>query len=191
MVTHPTAVVADDATVGAGLEIAAFCVLGVDGEGEPLVIDGSGILRSHTVIYRGVRIGDQFQTGHGVLVRDRTTIGTNVSIGSHTIIEHSVMIENNARVHSNCFIPELSILREGAWVGPGVVVTNARYPNRPDTKAKLEGVIIGSGAVIGAGAVLLPGVVIGDGALVGAGAVVISDVASGATVVGNPARVTG
>ena len=45
------------------------------------------------------------------------------------------------------------------------------------------------GAKIGANATLLPGVIIGKGALVGAGAVVTKDVPEGAVVAGNPARV--
>ena len=74
------------------------------------------------------------------------------------------------------------------WLGPGVIVTNARYPNRADTKDNLTGVRFGPGATVGAGVVLLPGISIGAGALVGAGAVVVHDVAAGATIVGNPGR---
>ena len=44
-------------------------------------------------------------------------------------------------------------------------------------------------ARIGANVTILPGVVIGEGALVGAGSVVVDDVPPGAVVVGNPARV--
>jgi acetyltransferase-like isoleucine patch superfamily enzyme len=44
-------------------------------------------------------------------------------------------------------------------------------------------------ARIGAHATLLPGVVVGRGALVGAGSVVTKDVPDNAVVVGNPARV--
>lgn len=45
------------------------------------------------------------------------------------------------------------------------------------------------GASIGAGAVIRCGVTIGEWAMVGCGAVVLDDVPSGATVVGNPARI--
>ncbi len=47
---------------------------------------------------------------------------------------------------------------------------------------------IGANVWIGGGAIILPGVTIGDDAIVGAGSVVTRDVAAGATVVGNPAR---
>jgi acetyltransferase-like isoleucine patch superfamily enzyme len=46
-----------------------------------------------------------------------------------------------------------------------------------------------SGSKIGAHATLLPGVIVGHGALVGAGAVVVRDVPDGKVVVGNPARI--
>jgi acetyltransferase-like isoleucine patch superfamily enzyme len=42
---------------------------------------------------------------------------------------------------------------------------------------------------VGAGAVIRQGIQIGDGAVVGAGAVVVKDVPPGVTVVGVPARV--
>ena len=51
-----------------------------------------------------------------------------------------------------------------------------------------EAPVVRAGARIGAHALLLPGVVVGKGALVGAGAVVTRDVPDGSIVVGNPAR---
>ena len=50
---------------------------------------------------------------------------------------------------------------------------------------------VGRRAYIGAHALILPGVRIGDDAIVGAGSVVREDVAAGAIVAGNPARVVG
>jgi acetyltransferase-like isoleucine patch superfamily enzyme len=189
-VIHATAIVADDARLAADVQVGPLCVLGIDGPDGigPLEIAAATTVRSHAVIYRDVTVGTGSHVGHGALVREATRIGAHVSIGSHSIVEHHVSIADHVRLHSRCFVPEHSVLQEGCWLGPGVIVTNARYPNRSDTKDRLEGVVVEKGAVIGAGAVLLPGITIGTGALVGAGAVVVRDVEPGRTVVGNPAR---
>ena len=96
------------------------------------------------------------------------------------------MIGHDVRIHSRCFLPRHTVIGAGAWIGPNVIFCNDKYPN---TNGERVGVIVEPGAVIGAGAVILPGVTIGQGAFVGAGAVVTRDVAPGVTVVGNPARV--
>ncbi|MGE3540964.1 MAG: DapH/DapD/GlmU-related protein [Candidatus Tectimicrobiota bacterium] len=182
--------------LGPGAELGDYVLLGVPprhhASGDLETHIGAGaVIRSHTVIYAGNVIGRNFQSGHGVLIRELNDIGDDVSVGSHTVVEHHVRLGDGVRIHSNAFIPEFSIVEAGAWIGPHVVLTNARYPNRPDTKAQLQGPQVLQGARIGANATLLPGVVIGRYALVGAGAVVLHDVTDGAIVVGNPARVVG
>ena len=179
--------------VGTGTEVHDFCVLGQPARGraagqDPLEIGPDGVIRSHTVIYAGTRIGARVQTGHGVLIREYTEIGDDCSIGTGSVIEFSVRIGNRVRLHSQCFVPEHSILEDDCWLGPRVVLTNARFPASRHAKAHLEGVRICRFAKIGANATLLPGVVIGLGAVVGAGAVVTRDVAPDMVVVGNPAR---
>jgi acetyltransferase-like isoleucine patch superfamily enzyme len=145
-------------------------------------------VRSHSVVYDGNRIGDRFQTGHGVLVREDNIIGDDVSIGSGSVVEHHVRIGSGVRLHSNVFVPEFSVLEDNCWIGPNVVVTNAKYPQSPRCRDELVGAHIESGAKIGANVTLLPGVRIGRDALIGAGSVVTKDVPPGAVVVGNPAR---
>ncbi len=180
--------------LGAQAEVGDFVILGMPPRGkEPGALEtrigDQAVIRSHTIIYAGNTVGQRFQTGHAVMIRELNTIGDDVSVGTHTIIEHHVQIAHRVRVHSNAFIPEYSILEEGAWVGPGVVFTNAQYPLSPDAKANLKGPRLLAGAKVGAHATLLPGVVIGRHALVGAGSVVVRDVADYQVVVGNPARV--
>ncbi len=152
-------------------------------------VGADSCVRSHTVIYAGNVIGSRFQTGHGALIRESNQIGDDVSIGSHSVVEHHVQIRSHARIHSNAFVPEYSVLEEYAWVGPNVVLTNARYPRSRDVKSQLVGAHIKFHAKIGANTTLLPGVVIGRYALVGAGSVVVHDVPDYKVVAGNPARI--
>jgi len=174
--------------------VEEYCILGVPprgkDEGDLRTVIGAGAhVRSHTVIYAGNTIGKNFQTGNKVNIRELNQIGDDVSIGTLSVIEHHVTIGDKVRIHTQVFIPEYSVIEEGAWIGPHVVLTNAKYPHSPDAKSNLVGPTVKKGAKIGANATILPGVVIGEYALVGAGSVVVDDVPDKAVVVGNPARV--
>jgi len=180
--------------LGEAVELGDFVVIGQPAKGQregdvETVIGAGSIIRSHTVIYAGARLGENCQTGHGALIREHTTLGDEVSIGSHTVVEHHVTIGNGVRIHSQAFVPEFSVLENHCWVGPNAVLTNARYPLSDGVKEELIGPTLREEAIVGANATLLPGVVIGRRALVGAGAVVTEDVRVGAVVVGNPARI--
>jgi acetyltransferase-like isoleucine patch superfamily enzyme len=188
----PLSVVAADSVLGAGVRIDPFCVIGQDPpDTDPVVIGPGSIVRSHSVLYRGSRFGARFHAAHGAQVREHARFGDDVSIGSHAVIQHSVHLGDGVRIHTGTTLGEYTVVEDGGWVGPYVIATNSRRPNQPNSKDDLEPVRIGAGAIIGAAVILLPGVVVGEGAFVGAGAVVRKDVAPGATVVGNPARVVG
>ncbi len=187
-----TAIIFPNVTLGANTIVEDFCVIGAPFSGyrdQATIIGHNAVIRSHTVIYAGNHIGDNFRTGNKANIRELNRIGNNVSIGTLSVIEHHVIIEDDVRIHTHAFIPEFTVLEKRSWVGPNVVITNARYPNSPTTKSELKGVRIKQGAKIGANATILPGVIIGNSALVGAGSVVVHDVPDGMIVVGNPCRV--
>jgi len=189
-----TFIVRANVNLGVRTVVEDFCILGALPRGFEdgalaTVIGRDAVIRSHTVIYAGNVIGDHFQTGNKVNIRESNRIGHHVSVGTLSVIEHHVEIGDNVRIHTQAFIPEYSVLEDGCWIGPNVVFTNAKYPLAPGVKNQLAGPVIRRGAKIGANVTLLPGVVIGEHSLVGAGSVVVRDVPPHAVVVGNPARV--
>jgi len=194
MNANKTSKIYENVEIGEGATIGDFVIIG-----EPLrgmkpgelrtIIGKNATIRSHTVIYAGNVIGNGFQTGHHVMIREENKIGDNVSIGTSSVVEHHVCIEDGVRIHSQAFIPEETTLEAGCWIGPNVVITNARYPLSPGVKSTLRGATVRKNAKIGANATLLPGIIIGENALIGAGSVVAKDVPAGKVVVGNPAQV--
>lgn len=159
------------------------------GEFETIIGDNA-VIRSHVVIYAGNLIGHNFQAGNKANIRELNEIGDDVSVGTLSVVEHHVTIGRGTRIHTNVFVPEYTTIEDECWLGPHVVITNAKYPCSPNAKRELKGAYIQSRAIIGANSTLLPGIIIGRRALVGAGSVVTRDVPDEAVVIGNPARQT-
>lgn len=186
-------IIRDNVTIKAGSVIGARCILGeylVDFYSDrinkihQLVIGKNSLIRSETIIYGGSMIGDNFQTGHRVTIRENSVIGNNVRIGTLSDIQGDCNIGNYVNMHSNVHIGMKSVIKDFVWIFPYVVLTND--PNPPSES--LLGVTIDEFAVIATGSVVLPGKHIGKDALVGAGAIVTKDVAPMKVVVGNPAK---
>ncbi len=186
-----TSVIYPNVKIGENAEIQDFCIIGspfIGYKNEETIIGKNAIIRSHTVIYAGNKIGDNFQTGNKANIRELNVIGNNVSIGTLSVIEHHIIIEDDVRIHSQAFVPEYSHLKKSCWLGPNVVLTNAKFPKHPDAKEELQGPVIEENAKIGANATILPGIIVGKNSLVGAGSVVTADVPDNAIVAGVPSK---
>lgn len=177
---------------GANPVIGDYVSLGVCPSGKTLgklIVGDNAIIRSHSVIYAGTKIGNDFQTGHGVLIREGNIIGDNVSIGSHTAIERGNQIGGATRIHSNCFIPEFVIIEEKVWIGPCVTILNILHPPCPRFEDCAKSVHIKKNAKIGGNVTIGPRVTIGENSLIGMGSVVTADIPDNVLAFGNPARV--
>ena len=108
------------------------------------------------------------------IVGPETTLAGGVLVMGGAHISSSVTVEAHAQVHYNATVGHDTKLETCSAVFPGANVAGA--------------VVVGEGATIGSGAIVLQGRRIGPGATVGAGAVVTADVEAGAVVVGVPAR---
>ena len=187
------AVLKENVTVGANSFIGSGCILGEfladffedkENKKHPLVIGDNAVIRSGTIIYGDTRIGNDFQTGHRVTIREKTTIGNFVSIGTISDIQGDCSLGNYVRLHSNVHLGQKTILHDYVWVFPYTVTTNDPAP----PSDILHGVEVFEYAVICTGSVILPGLKIGKDSIVGAGSIVTKDVETGMAVVGNPAK---
>lgn len=180
--------------IGEGVVLEPPLVLGKPPRGrEPgelkLVIGAGSVIRPFTTIYAGSTLGENVQTGQCVSIREDNEIGAGASIGTGAVLEFGNRIGARSRIHSGCFL-EMTVIEEDVFIGPRVVFTDDPHPmGCPRYKECLGGVTVRALAKIGANCTLLPGVVVGRGALVGAGSVVTKDVPEGMVAAGNPARV--
>jgi len=202
MKANKNVIIYEPTQIGKDPIIEDFVILGKPPTGAKnnktkLVIGDFPVIRSGTIVYTGSIIGNNFQTGDNARIREKNRIGNYVSVGSGSIIERECEIMDSVRIHSDCFIPEYTLIKDNAWIGPGVIMTNVLHPPCPAFKKHApitgkkccHGPIVDKNAVIGAGAVILPGIVVGENSLVGAGSVVTKDVPPDYLVAGNPAKV--
>jgi acetyltransferase-like isoleucine patch superfamily enzyme len=172
-------------TIGRGTTVQENVILGSAEDGE-LSVGKDSIVRSGTVIYSGVKIGNNFRSGHNALIRENTKIGDNVLVGTNAVIDGDCVIGNNVSIQTGAYVTRYTTIEDGAFLGPFCVTTNDKYMKYG---AALKGPVIKQGARIGANSTIMPGITIGEGVIVGAGSVVTRDVLPCKVVAGVPARV--
>ena len=115
-----------------------------------------------TLVHPSVTCGAVSVFGAGTVVCAGVTISTNVRLGHH------VHINPNATIGHDTVIDDYVSINPLAGISGDCVIE--------------------SGVLVGAGAIVLNGLRVGQGATLGGAACAISDVLSGTTVVGVPAR---
>jgi acetyltransferase-like isoleucine patch superfamily enzyme len=150
----------------------------------PTVLGEGSTVRHGSILYADVRAGDEFVTGHGVLVREDSSFGDDVVVGTDTVIDGRVEVGSHVSIQTGVYVPPESTIGDNVFLGPRAVLTNDAYPVRQEEQ--LEGPTIEDGVSIGANATILPGVTVGKGSFVAAGAVVDRDVPPDTLAMGVP-----
>lgn len=180
----------DNVVIGDNVCIDSYCELGVskiNPDSEPLIIGPNSRIRSHSIFYAGSSFGSGLTTGHSVIVRENIQAGVNLRIGTLADLQGHTNIGDYVTIHSNAHIGQHSRIGNYVWIYPYVVLTND--PTPPSNF--LKGPTIEDWVVVATSSVILPGILIGSGALVGAMSLVSKNVESNTVVVGAPARERG
>ena len=188
---HPTAMVAQGATIGEGVRIGPWCDIGPD-----VVIESGAQLLSHVVVAGHTRIGAEvvlypFCTV-GLPPQDlkyrgeptRCEIGPRTQVREHCTIHRGTVTGTGiTRVGADCLLMAVVHVAHDCDLGNNVIVAN---------NAVMGGhVRIGDHAVIGGAAALHQFVRIGRAAMVGGVSGVEADVIPFGSVIGNRARLAG
>ncbi|TMF34304.1 MAG: N-acetyltransferase [Chloroflexi bacterium] len=144
-------------------------------------------------------IGAGTKVWHQAQVREGARIGRQCILGKGSYVDKDVTIGDFCKLQNGVCVFHGFNVEAGVFLGPGVMLLNDKHPRainpdgspKADTDWDVSQGLIGYGAAVGGGAVVLPGVNVGRMALVGAGAVVTRDVPERAIVAGNPARLRG
>lgn len=189
---HPTAVIDPEATIGTGVHIGAYTVIGKASIGDHCVID------ANVRIYDSVEMGKDCYIKSGAILggegfgyeRDKDgnrfrfpqigslIIGDDVEVGANTCIDRGALsdtiIGSHTKINNLCHIAHNNVIGENVAIAGCVNVSG--------------GNIIDDNVWIAPNSSLRGYVHIGERAFVGMGAVVVKDIPAGETWVGNPAH---
>ncbi len=146
-------------------------------------------LRSGTVIYAGSQIGDDFQTGHNVVIREQNVLGNHVQIWNNTTIDYGCHIGNNVKIHTNCYIAQFTNIEDEVFMAPGVTIAYDIHPGCKYSGECMRGPTLKRGVQVGVNVTITPYVTIGEYSVIGSGTVITKDIPPYSLVVGNPGRV--
>jgi UDP-2-acetamido-3-amino-2,3-dideoxy-glucuronate N-acetyltransferase len=124
-------------------------------------------------------------------VLEGATIGADCNICDGVFVEGGAIVGHRVTVKCGVQLWNGVELGDDVFVGPNATFTNDPMPRSRHWLDEYPRTVVRNGASIGANATILPGIEIGTGAMVGAGAVVTRSVPPHAIVVGNPARIKG
>jgi 2,3,4,5-tetrahydropyridine-2-carboxylate N-succinyltransferase/tetrahydrodipicolinate N-acetyltransferase len=119
----------------------------------------------------------------GAVIREGARIGKDCIIMMGAVINIGAEIGQGTMVDMNAVIGSRAVIGRNCHISAGAVIAGVLEP--PSKKP----VVIEDKVLVGANAVVLEGVKVGKGSVVAAGAVVLEDVPPGLVVAGVPAKV--
>lgn len=119
----------------------------------------------------------------GCIIRDGAEIGEHIIGMMGAVVNIGAVVGDGTMLDMNCVVGARAMVGANCHIGAGAVLAGVLEP------PSATPVVIEDDVLIGANAVILEGIRVGEGSVVAAGAVVTEDVPPHAVVAGQPARV--
>jgi acetyltransferase-like isoleucine patch superfamily enzyme len=199
VIIHPHVVIEDDVIIGPQTEVFAGALLGKEPKGAGAVarqpqferrlsIGGGSSVGPHSVLFFDVEIGEDTMLGDGASIREGGRVGHSCLVSRYVTINYETTIGDRTKVMDLTHLTGKSRIGSDVFISVMVGMTNDNNIGATGyVEEQILGPVIEDGAMIGAGATLLPAVRIGAGAIVAAGSVVTKDVPPRTMVAGVPA----
>ena len=195
---HAHVVVADGVRIGEAVEIFPGAFIGKEPKGAGALartpkferfveIGSNSSIGPHAVLYYDVRIGHNTLIGDGASIREQCRIGSFCIVSRYVTLNYNAHVGDRTKIMDNTHITGNCRIGNDVFISIHVGTTNDNVI-KGGYADHIAGPVIEDGATLAVGVSVLPGVVVGTHAVVGAGAVVTRDVAPGTTVMGIPAK---
>ena len=201
VIIHPHVVINSGVALEDGVEIFPGAILGKEPKGagataralqfeKRIVVEKNTSIGPHAVIFYDVAIGANTLIGDGASIREQCRIGSRCIISRYVTINYNTTIGDRTKIMDMTHITGNCKIGDDVFVSILIGMTNDNLPGAKGyEEERILGPTIKNGAIIGAGATLLPGVIIGEKSVVGSGAVVTRDIPDNSVAMGIPARV--
>jgi acetyltransferase-like isoleucine patch superfamily enzyme len=200
VIIHPNVVIEEGIHIGEGSELFPGTYIGKTPKGagatlraitfDKIIKIGSNCaIGPNAVIFYEVEIGNNTLIGDGASIREKVKIGNRCLISRYVTINYNSIIGNDTKIMDLTHITGNCIIGNNVFISIHVstvndnVVINRKYSDQSITGPRIE-----DDSTIGANAIILPGIIIGKGAMVGAGSIVTKNVEPDTLVMGTPAR---
>ncbi|MFC2175811.1 DapH/DapD/GlmU-related protein [Bacteroidota bacterium] len=185
-------VIHDNVVIGDNCIICNDCVIGeplaafyndLDYSNPKTVIGDNALIRSHSIIYANNSMGTHFETGHRIIIRERTQIGNHCRIGSMSDLQGDLILGDYCQLHSSVHLCKNSRLGNFVFMYPFSLLANDKYP--PTTE--IYGPVIEDYTQIGAHASIISFVKVGKHCLIAANSTVTKNFEDYSFLAGSPA----
>ena len=173
VVIHPHAIINQGATIGEGAEIFPYALIGKEPKGagataripsfvRTISIGANSSIGPGAVIFYNVEIGENTLIGDGASIREQCVVGSRCIISRYVTVNYNTRIGNRTKIMDLTHITGNCIIGDDVFISTGVFTVNDNHLGATGyDEEEIKGPTVEDGAMVGAGAVLLPRIRVG------------------------------